>query len=114
MKKKTIQSAAIIVILAAVLVLLSELGIVSASKLLIVQYIGIYSIMVLGVNVVNGYMGIFSLAHAGFMAIGAYAGALSSRYLFTSAYMFPLALLAGGIASMCVRPKRSRLRCLLF
>ena len=102
MKKKTIQSAAIIVILAAVLVLLSELGIVSASKLLIVQYIGVYSIMVLGVNVVNGYMGIFSLAHAGFMAIGAYAGALSSRYLFTSAYMFPLALLAGGIASMCV------------
>ncbi len=102
MKKKTIQNVAIVVILAAVLVLLSELGIVSTSKLLILQYIGIYSIMVLGINIVNGYTGIFSLAHAGFMAVGAYAAALCTRYVFTAPYLFPLALLAGGLAAMCV------------
>lgn len=102
MKKKKIQNLVIILVLALVLVLLSELKIVSTSRLLVLQYIGIYSIMVMGVNIVNGYMGIFSLAHAGFMAVGAYAAALTSKYIFTSAYTFPLALLAGGLAAMCI------------
>ncbi len=91
-----------VVILAAVLVLIKELRLVSTSNLLILQYIGIYSIMVMGVNIINGYMGTFSLAHAGFMAVGAYASALASKYLLTSEYLFPLALLVGGLAAAVV------------
>ena len=91
-----------VVALAAVLVLLKEFRLVSTSNLLILQYIGIYSIMVMGVNIINGYMGTFSLAHAGFMAVGAYASALSSKYVLTSQALFPLAILFGGIVAAVV------------
>ena len=87
------------VALFAVLVLLKELRLVSTSNLLILQYIGIYSIMVMGVNIINGYMGTFSLAHAGFMAVGAYASALSSKYVLTSQALFPVAILFGGLVA---------------
>lgn len=102
MKQKTIKNLIAIALCAVLLVALKELRLVSTSKLLILQYIGIYSIMVLGVNIVNGYLGIFSLAHAGFMAVGAYAAALASRYLLTSVWLFPLTLLIGGLAALCV------------
>jgi len=102
MKKKEWRNILVVLVLVAALVLVKELKLVSTSNLLILQYIGIYSILVLGINIVNGYLGIFSLAHAGFMAVGAYAAALSTRYLFTSQWMFPLALLVGGLASLCV------------
>lgn len=102
MRRKKIQNLLTVVVLTVIIVLLSELKLVSTSKLLILQYIGIYSIMVMGVNIVNGYMGIFSLAHAGFMAVGAYSAAISSRYLFTAPWMFPLAILSGGLAAMCI------------
>lgn len=102
MKKKGLRNLLSIVVLAGLLVLVKELSLVSTSRLLILQYIAIYSIMVLGVNIVNGYLGIFSLAHAGFMAVGAYAAALSTRYFFTAQWMFPLALLFGGLVAMCI------------
>lgn len=102
MKQKKIKNLITILVLTVVLILLSELEIISASKLLILQYIGIYSIMVMGVNIVNGYMGIFSMAHAGFMAVGAYAAALSTKYIFTTQWMFPLAIIFGGLAAMCI------------
>lgn len=89
-------------IVAVILVLSKELGLVSTSALLIAQYIGIYSIFVLGINMVNGYLGVFSLAHAGFMAVGAYAAAISSKFLFVAEWMFPLSLLAGGAVAMLV------------
>ena len=102
MKKSTVRNLITVAVLAAVLVLVKELKIVSTSYLLILQYIGIYSIMVLGVNIVNGYLGIFSLAHAGFMAVGAYGAALASKYLFTANWGFPLCLLAGGVAALLI------------
>ncbi|MDR2150066.1 MAG: branched-chain amino acid ABC transporter permease [Spirochaetaceae bacterium] len=37
---------------------------------------GIYIILALSLNLVNGFTGLFSLGHAGFMAIGAYTSAL--------------------------------------
>ena len=102
MKKSTVRNLITVAVLAAVLVLVKELKIISTSYLLILQYIGIYSIMVLGVNIVNGYLGIFSLAHAGFMAVGAYGAALASKYLFTANWGFPLCLLAGGVAALLI------------
>lgn len=98
MKSKLISVA----VTAIALVLVTEMNLVSASRMLVIQYIGIYSILVLGINIVNGYLGIFSLAHPGFMAVGAYVSALCSRYVFTNVYLFPLALLAGALATMCV------------
>lgn len=85
---------------AVVVVLSKELGILSTSTLLVVQYIGIYAIAVLGINMVNGYLGVFSLAHAGFMAIGAYTSAVLTKFVFQSEWMFPVAILAGGVAAM--------------
>ncbi len=102
MKNKAWRNYLAFIVLAVVLVVVKEFQLVSNSKLLIFQYIGIYSIMVLGINIVNGYLGIFSLAHAGFMAVGAYAAALSTRYFFTAEWMFPFALLFGGFVAMCV------------
>lgn len=89
-------------VLAAAIAAIRELNLLSTSTQLILQYIGIYSIMVMGVNIINGYMGTFSLAHAGFMAVGAYASALASRYLLTSSWLFPLAILIGGLAAALV------------
>jgi len=100
--KKSLKSIIAAAIVAGILVLITELHLVSTSSLLILQYIAIYSIMVMGVNIVNGYLGIFSLAHAGFMAIGAYAAAVATRYFFTAHWMFPLALLFGGFVAMLV------------
>ncbi|MDR0600446.1 MAG: branched-chain amino acid ABC transporter permease [Treponema sp.] len=37
---------------------------------------GIYIILALSLNLVNGFTGLFSLGHAGFMALGAYVSAL--------------------------------------
>lgn len=94
---RNIIAAAVAVVL---LVVLKEFGILSTSTLLIFQYIGIYAIVVLGINMVNGYLGVFSLAHAGFMAVGAYTAAICTKFLFTSEWMFPVAILAGGLVAM--------------
>jgi branched-chain amino acid transport system permease protein len=69
---------------------------------LVLMYIGINIILTVSLNLVNGYMGEFSLAHAGFMAVGAYTAALLTMKVFpVAAYpvLFPLAVLAGGIAA---------------
>lgn len=89
-----------VAVIAGLLVLFEEGGLISNSMLLVLQYIGIYAIVVIGINMVNGYLGVFSLAHAGFMGVGAYSAALFSRYLFTAEWMFPLALLAGGLVAL--------------
>ncbi|HML69316.1 MAG TPA: branched-chain amino acid ABC transporter permease [Clostridia bacterium] len=90
-------SAAAAVVL---LIMLKELGILSTSTLLIFQYIGIYAIVVLGINMVNGYLGVFSLAHAGFMAVGAYTAAVCTKFFFSVEWMFPVAIVAGGLVAM--------------
>ena len=37
---------------------------------------GIFVILALGLNLINGFTGLFSLGHAGFMAVGAYTVAI--------------------------------------
>lgn len=95
------QLAAVVAV-AVILILIKELGLLSNSVLLIMQYVGIYSILALGINIVNGYLGIFSLAHAGFMAIGAYVSAYLSKFVFMNEWMFLVSILAGCIVSMLV------------
>ncbi|REJ36376.1 MAG: branched-chain amino acid ABC transporter permease [Bacillota bacterium] len=69
---------------------------------LILMYIGINIILTVSLNLVNGYMGEFSVGHAGFMAVGAYvASVLTMRVIpwDMAPYLFPLALIGGGIAA---------------
>ncbi len=66
--------------------------------------LGIYIILTLSLNLINGYCGLFSLGHAGFMAIGAYTSAVFVNVLshafpeilsFAPIFFLFLSLLAG-------------------
>ncbi len=74
--------------------------------------IGINVTLAVSLNLINGYTGQFSLGHAGFMAVGAYTAAVVSMPKFwgsailsalggsnplTTAVLFFIALLAGGL-----------------
>jgi branched-chain amino acid transport system permease protein len=66
--------------------------------------IGINLILAVSLNLINGYTGQFSLGHAGFMAVGAYTAAVITNQVgsfapWVTAIVFPLALLAGGLAA---------------
>ena len=72
----------------------------------ILIYVGINIILTASLNLVNGYMGEFSVGHAGFMAVGAYVASILTVWVFPRwglgeyvAYLFPLALLIGGLAA---------------
>jgi branched-chain amino acid transport system permease protein len=69
---------------------------------------GINITLAVSLNLINGYTGQFSLGHAGFMGIGAYAAAILTTSLGANLLsmvggmewaVFPLALLAGGLAA---------------
>ena len=69
---------------------------------LIIMYVGINIILTLSLNLINGYMGEFSVGHAGFMAIGAYVASFLTVKVFPAhmaAWLFPLAVIAGGAAA---------------
>lgn len=59
--------------------------------------VGINIILAVSLNLINGHTGQFSLGHAGFMAVGGFIAAKLT--LLTSPALFPLALLAGGLAA---------------
>jgi branched-chain amino acid transport system permease protein len=67
----TIVSLALI----AVFVVIADLSF-SSFSLRIFNLCGIYIILALSLNLINGFTGLFSLGHAGFMALGAYTSAL--------------------------------------
>lgn len=87
-------------------------------KIKILTLCGIYIILGLSLNLINGFTGLFSLGHAGFMAVGAYVSALltMSPELKDAVYYaapinpfiksihapFPIALLVGGIIAAII------------
>lgn len=92
----------VLVLIFPLTVLLPRFGIINPYIDLVLKYIGINIILTVSLNLVNGYMGEFSVGHAGFMAIGAYAASLLTVWVFPRGlgpFLFPLALLAGGIAA---------------
>jgi branched-chain amino acid transport system permease protein len=92
----------VLLLLFPLMFLLPRLGIISPYIDLVLKYIGINIILTISLNLVNGYMGEFSVGHAGFMAIGAYVASLLTVWVFPSglaALLFPVALLAGGVAA---------------
>lgn len=73
-KNKTMMN---LLIMSGVLIILLILNLVLDNyQLRIVNLSGIYVILALSMNLINGFTGLFSLGHAGFMAIGAYTVAL--------------------------------------
>jgi branched-chain amino acid transport system permease protein len=56
-------------------------------------FIGIYTILTLSLNLLNGYVGLLSIGHAAFYGVGAYA---SAKLVMTLGLPFPLAMLGAG------------------
>jgi branched-chain amino acid transport system permease protein len=105
MKREFWQRWGVLVVLILIFpltILLPKFGIINPYIELVLKYIGINIILTVSLNLVNGYMGEFSVGHAGFMAIGAYAASLLTVWVFPRGLgpsLFPLALLAGGMAA---------------
>jgi branched-chain amino acid transport system permease protein len=72
-KKNLIRIGIVIIVVIILAILNSTLG---RYEVRILNLAGIYIILGLSLNVINGFAGLFSLGHAGFMAIGAYTSAL--------------------------------------
>jgi len=56
-------------------------------------FIGLYTILALSLNLLNGYVGLLSIGHAAFYGIGAYA---SAKLVMVTGVPFPLAMLGSG------------------
>jgi len=80
---------AIVAILALIPLFISNLYYIQ-----ILIFIGIYSILALSLNLLNGYVGLLSIGHAAFYGIGAYA---SAKLVMEVGLPFPLAMLGSGI-----------------
>ncbi len=81
---------------------IEQFGLVDDYIRFILITLGINVILCVSLNLVNGWMGEFSVGHAGFMALGAYLSACVSVKWLGGAnplWMFPLAVIVGGIAA---------------
>ncbi len=72
-KENKIRIGLIILVISILTILNFTLG---NYQLRILNLAGIYVVLGLSLNLINGFAGLFSLGHAGFMAIGAYTSAL--------------------------------------
>ena len=73
-KQNTTLSAIAVILLVGFVVFANT--VFQAFYLRIFNLCGVYIILALSLNLVNGFTGLFSLGHSGFMAIGAYVSAL--------------------------------------
>jgi branched-chain amino acid transport system permease protein len=76
LNKKQNRTVSIIAIILVVGFIILADNAFSSFSLRIFNLCGIYIILALSLNLINGFTGLFSLGHAGFMAIGAYVSAL--------------------------------------
>lgn len=91
MKKNTIFNIILIAVILVVLVFMNIF--LDNYKVTIINLCGIYVVLALSMNLINGFTGLFSLGHAGFMAIGAYTVAILTMPVATKEmnfYMKPM------------------------
>ncbi|MGE0735429.1 MAG: branched-chain amino acid ABC transporter permease [Alphaproteobacteria bacterium] len=63
----------------------------------------IFSIAVIGLDILLGYTGLVSLGHAAFFGVGAYTVGILAHYGITSAFVaFPAAIGAAGLAALVI------------
>ncbi|MHC6202400.1 branched-chain amino acid ABC transporter permease [Breznakiellaceae bacterium SP9] len=74
--KKQTRTLTLIAMILAVGFIIAADNVFSTFSLRIFNLCGIYIILALSLNLINGFTGLFSLGHSGFMAIGAYVSAL--------------------------------------
>jgi branched-chain amino acid transport system permease protein len=80
---------AIVLILALIPLVISNLYYIQ-----VMIFIGIYIILALSLNLLNGYVGLLSIGHAAFYGIGAYA---SAKLVMGVGLPFPFAMLGAGL-----------------
>ena len=96
LQKNDLKMLIVALVIYAVIMGLTEAGMLSAFWQLNLIFAGLNIILAASLNLINGYTGQFSLGHAGFMAVGAYVGVV----LTTNFQMaFPVAILAGGVSA---------------
>ena len=96
LQKNDLKMLIVALVIYAVIMGLTEAGMLSAFWQLNLIFAGLNIILAASLNLINGYTGQFSLGHAGFMAVGAYVGVV----LTTNFQMpFPVALLAGCVSA---------------
>ncbi|MDR2477806.1 MAG: branched-chain amino acid ABC transporter permease [Treponema sp.] len=72
-QKRILTTVSLVIVFAFVIIANQHF---SSFALRIFNLCGIYIILALSLNLINGFTGLFSLGHAGFMALGAYVSAL--------------------------------------
>jgi len=104
--KRFIQSPYAIVLAIAVVVALLPLALHSSFYLRVVTLVFIFSLVVVGLNLLMGFAGQVSLGHAGFFGIGAYAVAVGPTSLGLPSWLALAggAVLAGLLAFVIGRP----------
>lgn len=80
-------------IVIVVLLALVPLFVTNLYYIQVMIFIGIYIILALSLNLLNGYVGLLSIGHAAFYGIGAYA---SAKLVMEAGLPFPLAMLGAG------------------
>ncbi|MBU5427890.1 branched-chain amino acid ABC transporter permease [Tissierella pigra] len=91
MKKNTVFNIILIALVLGILILMNVF--LDNYKVTVINLCGIYIILALSMNLINGFTGLFSLGHAGFMAIGAYTVAILTMPVATKEmnfYMKPM------------------------
>lgn len=73
---------------------LGSTGVFNGYVMQVIELMGINSILVASLNLINGFLGEFAIGHAGFMASGAYISAIGTVMFHIP---FALAMLIGGI-----------------
>lgn len=112
-KKKNILTGIGILLFIFLIIIFNQ--VFDSYKMRIFNLCGIYIILALSLNLINGFAGLFSLGHAGFMAVGAYTSALLTMspelkemnyflkpivpWLAKVEWPFPVALLMAGIVA---------------
>lgn len=77
----------------------------------VLVFVGIYSLLTIGLSLLMGYAGQISLGHAGFFAIGAYtSGLLTTRAGFPPLLAFPIAMLLTACVAFLIGVPSLRLR----
>lgn len=110
-EKKNLLTVALLIATIALIIVLNMT--LDNYKLKILTLCGIYIVLGLSMNLINGFTGLFSLGHAGFMAVGAYVSALLTMspelkdsifyavpinsFIKSIQAPFPMALLIGGL-----------------
>jgi len=94
---KTILANSPLILIVAVFVIVPPL-LPNAYHVQVLVFIGIYAVLALSLNLLNGYVGLLSIGHAAFYAVGAYA---SAKLTLSAGLSWPAAfLLSGAIAGL--------------